>query len=141
MLFVEIYIFCFTNDKNTKEIMNDEKILKLCILTTIVGLIGLMIVSGYVNPEKVTINKIDKSKIDNQVELEAQVVSIQETKGKTKIIGLSDQTGKINMVIFPSTIINTKLEKQEKIKVICKVTQYNGQLELILEEPQNIKLL
>lgn len=141
MLFVEIYIFCFTNDKNTKEIMNDEKILKLCILTTIVGLIGLMIVSGYVNPEKVTINKIDKSKIDNQVELEAQVVSIQETKGKTKIIGLSDQTGKINMVIFPSTTINTKLEKQEKIKVICKVTQYNGQLELILEESQNIKLL
>lgn len=141
MLFVEIYIFCFTNDKNTKEIMNDEKILKLCIITTIVGLIGLMIVSGYVNPEKVTINKIDKSKIDNQVELEAQVVSIQETKGKTKIIGLSDQTGKINMVIFPSTTINTKLEKQEKIKVICKVTQYNGQLELILEEPQNIKLL
>ena len=45
------------------------------------------------------------------------------------------------MVIFPSTTINTKLEKQEKIKVICKVTQYNGQLELILEEPQNIKLL
>ena len=121
--------------------MNDEKILKLCIITTIVGLIGLIIVSGYVNPEKVTINKIDKSKIDNQIELEAQVVSIQETKGKTKIIGLSDQTGKINMVIFPSTTINTKLEKQEKIKVICNVTQYNGQLELILEEPQNIKLL
>lgn len=138
---LKFIFFCFTNDKNTKEVMNDEKILKLCIITTIVGLIGLMIVSGYVNPEKVTINKIDKSKIDNQVELEAQVVSIQETKGKTKIIGLSDQTGKINMVIFPSTTINTKLEKQEKIKVICKVTQYNGQLELILEEPQNIKLL
>lgn len=121
--------------------MNDEKILKICIITTIVGLLGIIILSGYVNPEKISINQITKSKIDNQIELDAQIISIQQTKSKTTIIKLKDETGEINMVIFPTTNMNTKLQNKEKINVICKVTQYNGQMELILEEPRNIKII
>lgn len=120
--------------------MNDEKIFKISMITTIIGLIGVMILSGYVNPEKLTINQIDKSKIDNQVELDATVISVTQTKTNTKIIKLSDKTGSINLVIFPSLDYNTILSKNQKITVIGRVTQYSNNLELILEESNNLNI-
>lgn len=121
--------------------MNDSKILKITITTTIVGLISLMILSGYVNPEQVTIKQIDKSKIDNQVEIEAQITKITTTKTSTKIIELNDGTGTINLVVFPSTEFNVDLMKNQKIKVIGKVTQYNNELELILDEEEYLEII
>lgn len=118
--------------------MNDEKIFKISLITTIIGLVGIMILSGYVNPEKVTINQIDKSKIDNQIEIDATVTSVTQTKSNTKIIGLSDKTGTIKLVIFPSTDFNTPIKKNQHITVIAKVTLYNNNLELILEEANKI---
>lgn len=120
--------------------MNDEKIFKISVVTVVLGLIGLIILSAYVNPEKLTINQIDKSKIDNQIELDADIDSIIITKTNTQIVRLSDETGSINMVIFPSTNFNSKLSEKESISVIARVTQYNGELELILEESKNLKL-
>lgn len=118
--------------------MNDEKIFKISLITTIIGLVGIMILSGYVNPEKVTINQIDKSKIDNQVEIDATVTSVTQTKSNTKIIELSDNTGSINMVIFPSTDFNTTIKKNQHLTVIGKVTLYNNDLELILEDSNKL---
>ncbi|RAP52973.1 MAG: hypothetical protein BZ138_02005 [Methanosphaera sp. rholeuAM270] len=120
--------------------MNDNKLLKISLITVIVGLVGIILLSGYVNPEKLAINEIDKSKIDNQIELEATIDTITKTRTNTQIIKLSDKTGSINMVIFPTTTMNTKLEKNQKIDVIARVTQYNGNLELILEESKNIRI-
>ena len=97
-----------------------------------------MILSGYINPENVTIDKIDKSMIDNRVEVNAKIVSIVRTRTNTKIIKLRDDTGSINLVIFSSLDFNQNLETNQKIKVIAKVAQYNNDLELILEESKNI---
>ena len=120
--------------------MNDEKIYKISLITTIIGLTGIMLLSGYVNPEKITIEQIDKSKIDNQVELEATILSVTQTRTNTQIIKLSDKTGTIDLVIFPSLDYKTKLSKNQHITVIAKVSQYNNNLELILEESKNLNI-
>ena len=39
--------------------MNDEKIFKISLITTIIGLFLIMVLSGYVNPERLDINQID----------------------------------------------------------------------------------
>ena len=111
---------------------------KISLITTIIGLVGIMILSGYVNPETLTIDKIDKSKIDNQVEINATISSITQTKSNTKIIKLKDETGTINLVIFSSIDVVYDLRNNQKVRVIARVTQYNNDLELILEEPKNI---
>lgn len=118
--------------------MNDKKIFKMSLVTTIIGLLGIMILSGYVEPETLTIEKIDKSKIDNQVEVNATIISITQTKSNTKIIKLGDETGTINLVIFSSVDINYELRNNQNIRVIARVTQYNNDLELILEESRNL---
>ena len=118
--------------------MQDKKIFKITLLTTIVGLIGIILTTGLVNPEHVSIDKIDKSKIDNQVEITAIVSNIVTTNSQTKIIKLTDNTGSITMVIFSNS--NLSLNEKDIITVIGKVTEYNGQLELIVEDESNIKL-
>ncbi len=118
--------------------MNDSKILKISLIVTVVGLLGIIFLSGYVNPEKLTIKQIDKSKIDNQVELDVKIDSIKKTKSNTQIIKITDNTGSINLVIFPSTDFKTKLIKGQKITLVGRVTQYNGNLEIILEESKNL---
>ncbi|MBR3213771.1 MAG: exodeoxyribonuclease VII large subunit [Methanosphaera sp.] len=121
--------------------MNDNKIFKICIITTVVGLLAIILLSPYVNPEKLTIDKIDNSKIDNQVEVTAIVEDIHKTKGGTTIITLKDNTSKINLVIFASTLNVAELHRGEKVNIKAKVTQYNGQKELILEEGGNLKVI
>ena len=121
--------------------MNDDKIFKICIVTTVLGLLAVVILSPYVNPEKLTIDMIDNSKIDNQVEITAIVEDIHTTKGGTKIITLNDNTSKINLVIFASTVNVVELHRGEKVNINAKVTQYNGQVELILEEAANLKVI
>lgn len=118
--------------------MNDKKIFKMSLVTTIIGLIGIMILSGYVDPETLTIDKIDKSKIDTPVQIDATILSITYTKTNTKIIKLKDDTGTINLVIFDNVEFNNDLKKNQKVRVIARVTQYNNDLELILEERGNI---
>lgn len=119
--------------------MHDKTIFRICTITTIIGLIGIIFLTGYVNPEHLKIADIDKSKIDNQIEVDATIQSIYNTKSQTRIITISDNTGNINLVIFPTTINVIKLKEGDKIRVVAKVTEYNGQLELILEDSSKIQ--
>lgn len=119
--------------------MNDNKMLKICIITSIVGLLGIVCLTGFVLPEKLNIGDIDKSKIDNNIEVNATITDVINTKSGVKIVTLTDNTGSINMVVFASTLTNFNLERGKHVDVIAKVSVYNGQLELILEESNNIR--
>ena len=121
--------------------MQDESIFKISIVTTIIGIIAIIILTGYVNPQELTIAQIDQSKIDNQVQIEATINSITTTKTNTTIMELSDNTGHINLVIFPSTYFKNTFSNGNKVQVESRVTQYNGQTELILEDASKIKLI
>lgn len=123
-----------------KFIMNDEKIYKITTITSIVALVAIILLSGYVTPEKLTIEKVDKSKTDNTIEVEATVTKITTTRTGTQIIELEDKTGKINMVIFPSARQDSEIHEDTRISVTAKVTQYNGQPELLLEEANNLRI-
>ncbi len=120
--------------------MNDEKIFKISIITTIIGLLGLIMTTGYVMPESLMISEIDNSKIDNQVEINGIVESYTITKTGTKIVKIYDNSSSINIVIFPSTEINFDIKNNMNVTVVGKITQYNGQLELIVEESKNFKI-
>lgn len=121
--------------------MQDEKIFRIAVLTTIIGLIGLILTSGLVNPEFLKIKNIDNSKMDNQVQIEGIVSSCIITKSGTQIIQISDDTGSINVVVFSSVILDSSNFKNKEVKVVGKVTQYKGQLELILEDSRNFQVV
>ena len=120
--------------------MNDKEIFKITLTTTILGLIGLIILSGYVNPEELSVNEIDKSKIDNQVKVTGIIENYTITKTGTMIITLNDGSNVIKVVIFPSTSLNTTLYNGMNITVTAKVVEYNGEMELIIEKSKNLEI-
>ncbi|OED30264.1 exodeoxyribonuclease VII large subunit [Methanosphaera sp. WGK6] len=120
--------------------MQDKQIFKISTITVLIGILGLILTYGYVTPEQLTIDKIDNSKLDNQVEIVGVIESQTITKSGTRIIKLTDDTGNINLVIFSSTLIETELYNGMNITVTGKVTNYNGQIELILEEENNLRI-
>lgn len=120
--------------------MQDEEIFKISLITTIIGLIGLIITAGFVTPEELTINKIDNSKIDNQIQITGTLDSYTTTKSGTIILEISDGTGSVNAVIFPTTSFNMTFNEGMNLKIVGKVTQYKGNLELVIEDSKNIKI-
>ncbi|WP_302290795.1 exodeoxyribonuclease VII large subunit [Methanosphaera stadtmanae] len=120
--------------------MHDKEIFKITLTTTILGLIGLIILSGYVNPEELSVNEIDKSKIDNQVKVTGIIENYTITKTGTMIITLNDGSNVIKVVIFPSTSLNTTLYNGMNITVTAKVVEYNGEMELIIEKSKNLEI-
>lgn len=120
--------------------MQDEKIFKITLITTILGLMGLFITSGFVNPEVLSINQIDNSKIDNQIQVNGIIEKCTVTKTNTIILQITDKSGSINMVIFPTTDLNMTLHEGMNVTVVAKVTRYKGDLELILEKSKNIQI-
>lgn len=120
--------------------MHDKEIFKITLTTTILGLIGLIILSGYVNPEELSVNEIDKSKIDNQVKVTGIIENYTITKTRTMIITLNDGSNVIKVVIFPSTSLNTTLYNGMNITVTARVVEYNGEMELIIEKSKNLEI-
>lgn len=120
--------------------MHDKEIFKITLTTTILGLIGLIILSGYVNPEELSVNEIDKSKIDNQVKVTGIIENYTITKTGTMIVTLDDGSDVIKVVIFPSTSLNTTLYNGMNITVTARVVEYNGEMELIIEKSKNLEI-
>ena len=120
--------------------MHDKEIFKITLTITILGLIGLIILSGYVNPEELSVNEIDKSKIDNQVKVTGIIENYTITKTGTMIITLDDGSNVIKVVIFPSTSLNTTLYNGMNITVTAKVVEYYGEMELIIEKSKNLEI-
>lgn len=99
--------------------MQDEKIFKIALITTIIGLIGLITTAGFVEANHKNINEIDKSQIDNQIQITGEVINITNTKSGTKIIKIADTTGTINAIAFKNTEIN--IHTGENVTITGKV--------------------
>ncbi|WP_231624347.1 hypothetical protein [Methanobrevibacter arboriphilus] len=47
--------------------ITDEKIFKIALITTLIGLIGMIIFAGEISPKEVIIKDIDRGMIDEEV--------------------------------------------------------------------------
>ncbi|WP_304125366.1 OB-fold nucleic acid binding domain-containing protein [Methanosphaera cuniculi] len=119
--------------------MQDQKIFKIATITTIIGIIGLILTSGMVMPNELKIKQIDNSHIDEQVQITGHIESITKTKTKTTILKIADNTSTINVVIFNDANIK-HLNQNTNVTITGKVAQYKGQPEIILEDMTNIKI-
>ncbi len=129
--------------------MEDKKIFKLALFTTILGLVGMMFSASYITPQKVQIKDINRGMLDKEVSLEGVVVGIsQSQKGGTYFLELMDGTGKIKLVIFESaaseiqkTSIKISNFNNRRLHVVGRVTEYQGSLELVLKDASSLKIV
>ncbi len=129
--------------------MDDSKIFKIALVTTILGLAGMILLEDKVMPQEVKIKSIDRSMLDADIMIEGVVEEIDKSsRSDTYFLKIIDGTGKINAVIFPSTVLDVEKSslkinslKNHRIKITGKVTNYNGNLELILKDASSLKVI
>lgn len=128
--------------------ITDGKIFKIALITTIIGLVGMIVFAGDISPKEVAIEDIDRGMIDENVAITGVVENIKESSsGKSYFMTLNDGTSRITIMIFESTIIefqdagiNLKRFENNRVKVVGTVTEYKSTMELILPNSNSITI-
>jgi len=128
--------------------ITDGKIFKIAVLTTIIGLVGMIIFAGDITPNEVSVEDIDRGMIDETIVITGTIENVkQSSSGKSYFMTLNDGTGRISIMIFESTIvefqeagINVKSFENKKVKVVGTVTEFRSTIELILPNSNSINI-
>ena len=128
-------------------IITDKDIYKIALITTIIGIVGLILTSGFIEPKELSVNQITSNNTNEKIVIHGTISSIKYSKNsKTCFISLSYKTGRINLILFESGLddfnnhnININQFNNRNVKVTGTVTQYKNELELSLEDSNSIK--
>lgn len=129
--------------------MEDKKIFRLALFTTILGLVGMIFSANYITPHEVQIKDMNRGMLDKEVSVEGLVTGVsQSQKGGTYFLELMDGTGKTKVVIFENaaseiqkTSVNIENFNNRRVRIVGKVTEYQGSLEVILKDASSLKII
>lgn len=129
--------------------ITDDKLLKIALITSLIGLIGLILFTPSIEVKKVEIQDINRGMIDEEVSIEGVVSDVKSSASKSSyFLTVNDGTGQMSLIIFESQLaqledngIDIESYKGKKVNVVGTVTQYNSQLELILSSGDDIKMV
>lgn len=129
--------------------ITDDKLLKIALITSLIGLIGLIIFTPSIEVKKVEIQDINRGMIDEEVRIDCVVSDVKASASKSSyFLTINDGTGQMSLIIFESQLaqledngIDVESYKGKKVSVAGTVTEYNSQLELILSSGDAIKIV
>ena len=129
--------------------MEDHLIFKIALAMSIMGLIGMVFSADMISPGEIKIKDIDRGMLDEDVTLEGFVQNVKKSSSSnTYFMEIMDGTGKITVLIFDSNAqelqkANTTIYNlnSRRVKVTGKVSEYQGKIELILNDASSLKIL
>ncbi|WP_296862418.1 OB-fold nucleic acid binding domain-containing protein [uncultured Methanobrevibacter sp.] len=129
--------------------ITDDKLLKIALVTSLIGLIGLIIFTPSIEVKEVKIKDIDRGMIDEEVSINCVVSDIKSSKsGSSYFLTISDGTGQMPLVIFESQAaqmqtnnLDIKDFKDKKVNVVGKITEYNNEMEIVLSSGDSMRIL
>lgn len=129
--------------------ITDDKLLKIALVTSLIGLIGLIIFTPSIEVKKVEIQDINRGMIDEEVGIDCVVSDVKASASKSSyFLTINDGTGQMSLIIFESQLaqledngIDIESYKGKKVSVAGTITEYNSQLELILSSGDAIKIV
>ncbi|WP_461462083.1 exodeoxyribonuclease VII large subunit [Methanobrevibacter sp.] len=130
-------------------ILGDKEIYKIALITTIIGVIGLIISSSYIETKELTIEEITSNNINEKISVNGTISEIKYSKNSnTCFLTLYDGSGKLNIIVFESGLtdfedhnIDINQFKNKKVKVTGTVTQYNNELELTIDDVNGLEII
>ena len=107
----------------------DEKILlKISLITSLVGILVLLIILEKIDVSDSNIAAINKNLSEKEVKIKGEITRIRETPAFS-MINVKDDTGNIDVVVFKEE--NLELKEGDIIQVEGQVTEYQGKLEIL----------
>ncbi len=129
--------------------ITDDKLLKIALVTSLIGLIGLIIFTPSIEVKEVKIEDINRGMIDEEVSINCVVSDVKSSKsGSSYFLTINDGTGQMPLVIFESQIAQMQTNnmdinefKNKKVNVVGKITEYNNEMEIVLSGGDSIRIL
>ena len=129
--------------------ITDDKLLKIALVTSLIGLIGLIVFTPTIEVKKVKIEDINRGMIDEDVSVECVVSDVKSSgSGSSYFLSINDGTGKMNLIVFESQLSQMQSNsldivdfKDKKVNVVGKITEYNNEMEIILSSGDSIKIV
>ncbi len=103
---------------------------KLCVLSTLIGIILLIIISDKLDVPTSTISSLSKEDINNQVKVKG-IVNQVVNKESIIILNLKDASSSIKVVLFNPK--ESKIKKNSFVEVDGKISLYEDKLEIIAD--------
>jgi DNA/RNA endonuclease YhcR with UshA esterase domain len=129
--------------------MEDSQIFKVALIIAILGLSGMVLLSDKIMPHEIKIKDLNKGMLDEDVSIVGVVEKTDKSpRSNTYFLQIIDGTGKTTAVMFDSAVLD--LEKNNltpesftnhRVKITGNVAEYNGNMELILNDAKSIKIL
>jgi DNA/RNA endonuclease YhcR with UshA esterase domain len=109
--------------------MKESLLLKISLISALVGIILLLIFSRTIKVNESVISEIDQNDADSTIRINGVVTDIQ-IRNSTTIINVA-QLDKMGVFVFNS---NLSLIKGDYIEVTGKMQEYNGKTSLIADK-------
>ncbi len=128
--------------------MEDHHIFQIALLTTALGLAGMILLSGEILPQEFKVKNINKNQIGEEVAIDGLIRSVEIHKNNVHILSVIDGSGELKVVIFgpladeftrQGTDLKNFENKRAKINGIVK--EYNGGMELIVDNSRSIRIV
>lgn len=111
--------------KNNKANEQKKKLVKLCLVISLIGILLLIILSQQIKPQKTDIINITKDYKDKTVSVYGNITSIANFSD-FQILNIKDNTGEIKVILNSQNLIN----KTNNTLIIGKVKEYESELEI-----------
>ena len=130
-------------------IITDEKLLRIALVTSLIGIIGLIIFTPSIEVKKVDIKDITRAMIDEKVCIDGVITDIAESSSKTNyFLTINDGESQLQLIIFEKQAAeiqsrNLDIEdfKGRKVEVTGTITEYKSDLELILSSGDSLRIV
>ena len=129
--------------------ITDEKLLRIALITSLIGIIGLIIFTPSIEVKKVDISDITRAMIDEKVCIDGVITDISESSSKTNyFLTINDGESQIRLIIFEKQVAeiqsrNLDIEdfRGRKVEVTGTITEYKSDLELILSSGDSLRII
>ena len=129
--------------------ITDDKLIKIALITSLIGIIGLIIFTPTIEVKEVDIKDINRAMIDEEISATGVITDVAQSSSKTSyFLTINDGEAQIQLIIFESQVAeiegkNLDIEdfKNRKVQVIGTVTEYNSNLELILSSGDSLRII
>ncbi len=111
--------------------MKEKTLLKVALLTSLVGILILLFILEKIDLSSSNIANITKDNLDEKIKIKAEVTKVTETPG-LYILDVKDFTGSIKVVVFKDEPLEIK--QGDILEIEGQVTSYKDQVEIIAKK-------
>lgn len=129
--------------------ITDDKLLRIALITSLIGIIGLIIFTPTIEVKKIDIKDITRAMIDEKVRVTGVITDVSQSSSKTSyFLTVNDGEAQIQLIIFEKQVAEMQSNsfeiedfKNRKVEVTGTITEYKSDLEMILSSGDSMRIV